>query len=121
VYACIEVKQVTVITDTRSSVRFPIKLPITVRTADSREHFAETDDISSGGVLFHTNASLKVGTMIRFHIVVPADILGTKTDVLVNCTGRVVRCDEQRGKKQVGAVIDEYCLERVYPQAACAG
>lgn len=109
----------TVIASTRSSVRFPIKLPITVRTADSREQFAETADISSGGVLFHSNAALKVGTIIRFRIVLPAGVLGTETDVLVNCTGRVVRCSEdvERGKKAVGAVIDEYCFERVLAHA----
>jgi len=105
---------------TRSSVRFPLKLPLTVRTNDAREHFAETADISAGGVLFHTNASLDVGTIIRFRIVLPAMVLGTDTDVLVNCSGRVVRSldekDEkgEKGKKAVAAMIDEYCFERVY-------
>ena len=99
---------------TRSSVRFPLKLPLTVRTNDAREHFAETADISSGGVLFHTKASLDVGTVIRFRIVLPAIVLGTETDVLVNCTGRVVRSLDEKGKKAVAAMIDEYCFERVY-------
>ena len=103
--------------DSRSSVRFPLKLPITVRTSDAREHFAETADISAGGVLFHTRATLDVGTIIRFRIVLPASVLGTDTDVLVNCTGRVVRAMEERGKTAVAAVIDEYCFERVYSAA----
>jgi PilZ domain len=79
------------VNDSRSSVRFPLKLPLTVRTDDAREHFAETADISAGGVLFHTKADLDVGTIIRFRIVLPAVVLGTDTDVMVNCTGRVVR------------------------------
>ena len=99
---------------TRSSVRFPLKLPLTVRTNDAREHFAETADISAGGVLFHTNASLDVGTMIRFRIVLPAIVLGTDTDVLVNCSGRVVRTLDEKGKKAVAAMIDEYYFERMY-------
>lgn len=103
--------------DSRNSVRFPLKLPITVRTGDSREHFAETADISAGGVLFHTNASLDVKTIIRFRIVLPAAVLGTTTDVLVNCTGRVVRSHQDNGKHAVAAVIDEYCFERVYAHA----
>ena len=47
--------------------------------------------------------------------------------MLVNCTGRVVRClDEQKeesnfkdapGKKAVAAVIDEYNFERVFSHA----
>ena len=100
-------------TDLRSSVRFPLRLPITVRTVDSREYFAETSDISAGGVFFHTGAPLEVGTEIRFRIILPAAVLGTDTDVLVNCTGRVVRALSDSGKTSIAAVIDEYCFERV--------
>lgn len=105
--------------DTRSSVRFPLRLPITVRTADAHEYFAETEDISAGGVLFHTKSVLDVGTVIRFRIVLPASVLGTDTDVQVNCTGRVVRSLDEKGlkdekdSKAVAAVIDEYCFERI--------
>lgn len=99
--------------DTRSSVRFPLRLPITVRTADAHEYFAETADISAGGVLFHTKSALDVGTVIRFRIVLPASVLGTDTDVQVNCTGRVVRSLDEKGNKAVAAVIDEYCFERI--------
>jgi len=105
------------VADTRSSVRFPLKLPITVRTADAREHFAETADISAGGVLFHTKTALDVGTVIGFRIVLPASVLGTDTDVLVNCSGRVVRSLDEKGKKSVAAVIDEYCFERIFSHA----
>ena len=103
--------------DLRSSVRFPLRLPITIRTEDSREHFAETADISAGGVLFNMNTALPLGTIIRFRIVLPAAVLGASTDVMVNCTGRVVRCMEEKGKKAVAAVIDEYNFERVYSHA----
>jgi len=106
------------VNDSRSSVRFPLKLPLTVRTADAREHFAETADISAGGVLFHTKAALDVGTVIRFGIALPAGVLGTNTDVLVNCTGRVVRSLDEKGNKSVAAVIDEYSFERVFSAAS---
>jgi len=105
--------------ETRSSVRFPLKLPLTVRTNDAKEHFAETADISAGGVLFHIKEkeTLAVGTIIRFRIVLPAAVLGTDTDVLVNCSGRVVRALDEKGKKAVAAMIDEYSFERVYSAA----
>ncbi|HEX2328570.1 MAG TPA: PilZ domain-containing protein [Candidatus Angelobacter sp.] len=103
--------------ESRSSVRFPLKLPITVRTADARELFAETADISAGGVLFHTRAALEVGTVIGFRIILPASVLGTDTDVLVNCKGRVVRSMNEQGKAAVAAVIDEYCFERIFSAA----
>lgn len=103
--------------DLRSAVRFPLRLPITIRTSDSREHFAETADISAGGVMFHMNSDLPVGTVIRFRIVLPAAVLGADTDVQVNCTGRVVRCLDEHGKRSVAAVIDEYNFERVLSHA----
>jgi hypothetical protein len=109
--------------DTRSSVRFPLRLPITVRTADAHEYFAETADISAGGVLFHTQSPLAVGAVIRFRIVLPAAVLGTDTDVQVNCTGRVVRAlDEkaEKGSKAIAAVIDEYCFERILANSLAA-
>ena len=99
---------------TRGSVRFPLRLPLTVRTNDAREHFAETADISAGGVLFHTKATLDVGSEISFRIVLPAIVLGTDTDVLVNCSGRVVRALDEKGKKAVAAMIEEYSFERVF-------
>ena len=67
--------------------------------------------------MFHMNSGLPVDTTIRFRIVLPAAVLGADTDVLVNCTGRVVRCLEEQGKKAVAAVIDEYNFERVLSHA----
>src|SRR5258707_3594654 len=103
--------------DLRSSVRFPLKPPIPIGRDDAHVFFAETADISAGGVLFHMNAELAIDTVIRFRIVLPAAVLGAETDVLVNCTGRVVRCREEKGKRAVAAVIDEYNFERVYYHA----
>jgi len=95
----------------RSSVRFPIKLPIAV-SGEADAHAAETEDISAGGVLFKVDSDMAIGSMITFKIAMPAAVLGTPNDVLVNCVGRVVRCNDEGGKKQVAAVIDEYKFER---------
>jgi hypothetical protein len=97
----------------RSSVRFPIKLPIAVRHDQAAaEHAAETTDISAGGVLFHVDSEMPIGATINFSIAMPASVLGTPTDVLVNCVGRVIRSNEENGRKSVAAVIDEYHFER---------
>ena len=97
----------------RSSVRFPIKLPIAVKNEDAAsKHNAQTSDISAGGVLFEVDADMAVGSTINFSIAMPASVLGTPADVLVNCVGRVIRCTEEMGRKSVAAVIDEYRFER---------
>ena len=95
----------------RSSVRFPLKLPVEVR-ADRSGLTAETEDISAGGVLFYMDAAVDIGSTIDFSISMPASVLGTATDVVVKCTGRVVRCSKHGDKTAVAAVIDEYHFDR---------
>jgi hypothetical protein len=97
----------------RSSVRFPIRLPIAVHSdVAGGEHAAETKDISAGGVLFDVETDMPVGSTINFSIAMPASVLGTPTDVLVNCVGRVIRSSDVSGRVSVAAVIDEYHFER---------
>ena len=96
----------------RSSVRFPIKLPVAVTTEAHHEHHAETENISAGGVLFTVDADMAPGSRIEFSIAMPASVLGTASDVMVKCVGRVVRCDDEGTRKSVAAVIDEYRFDR---------
>lgn len=95
----------------RSAVRFPLRLPVEVK-AETRSHQAETRDISSGGVLLQMDMPVKVGSAIEFSIAMPAEVLGTGSDVKVHCVGRVVRSFSEEGRNAVAAVIDEYSFER---------
>lgn len=95
----------------RSSVRFPIKLPVAITTEAKQEHHAETENIA-GGVLFTVDADMAPGSRIEFAIAMPATVLGTASDVMVKCVGRVVRCAEEGNRRAVAAVIDEYRFDR---------
>ena len=96
----------------RGAVRFPIELPVAIRS-ESGTCNAMTADISAGGVLFHSEAPLAVGSTIEFTINMPGPVVGASTDVLVNCVGRVVRCSQEKsGPADVAAVIDDYSFER---------
>jgi hypothetical protein len=96
----------------RCAVRFPIRLPVAIRS-ESGTYQAMTTDISAGGVLFHSEAPITVGSTIEFTINMPGDVVGSYTDVLVNCVGRVVRCSEEiSGPADVAAVIDDYSFVR---------
>lgn len=94
----------------RSAVRFPLRLPVNVH-AQRNELKAETKDISAGGVLFYLQEPVNVGTSIEFTIQMPAGVIGTDKDVVVNCVGRVVRCSAESGRYAIAAVIDEYGFE----------
>ncbi len=96
----------------QSAVRFPIKLPVSVKSK-SGERRTETQNISANGVLFQVvDAEMPVGSMVDFSISLPADVVGAETDVRVDCRGRVVRSFEDSGRRGVGVVIDEYRFDR---------
>ena len=52
--------------------------------------------------------ALHAGLGIRFSLRMPGTILGTPRDILVHCTGRVVRCSMSQSHFQTAATIDEY-------------
>ena len=97
--------------DMQSAARFPIKLPILVKSK-SGANAAETENISANGVLFHVDSEMPIGSMVDFTISLPADVVGSEADVQLDCRGRVVRNFEEDGRRGVGVVIDEYRFER---------
>jgi c-di-GMP-binding flagellar brake protein YcgR len=98
--------------DLRNAVRFPLHLPVTLKTA-TEEHRAQTIDISAGGLLFQTETEVEVGAEVEFTVAMPGDVLGSNRDVLVKCQGRVVRCTTESSGRRVAVVIDEYQFERI--------
>jgi hypothetical protein len=97
--------------DMQSAMRFPIKLPISVKSK-SGDSATETQNISANGVLFQVDGEMPVGSMVDFTISLPADVVGAEADVQLDCRGRVVRNFEEGGRRGVGVVIDEYRFER---------
>jgi len=49
---------------------------------------------------------------VDFTIMLPAEVLGARQNVQIDCRGRVVRSFDDRGRRGVGVVIDEYHFER---------
>lgn len=98
--------------DLRNSVRFPLHLPVILKTPGG-EFEAKTNDISAGGILFHLDSEIEVGAPVEFTVEMPAEMLGSDLRVLVKCQGRVVRCSADNAGCNVAVVIDEYHFERV--------
>jgi hypothetical protein len=95
----------------QSAPRFPLHLSASVKTQGSA-YSAETENISANGVLLAMENDVPVGSMVDFTILLPADVVGSRRDVQIDCRGRVVRSFEDRGRRAVGVVIDEYHFER---------
>src|SRR5262249_46435334 len=97
--------------DVQGAARFPLKLPISVKS-ECGASTAETQNISANGVLFQMESDMPVGSRLDFTISLPANVVGTESDVQIDCRGRVVRSFEDEGRRGVGVVIDEYRFER---------
>ena len=95
----------------QSAPRFPIHLSASVK-AQGSAYTAETENISANGVLLAMESDVPVGSLVDFTIVLPADVVGAPQNVQLDCRGRVVRSFEDRGRRGVGVVIDEYHFER---------
>lgn len=98
--------------DLRNAIRFPLHLPVTLKTTNE-EHQAVTIDISAGGILFRSETEVEVGSAVEFTVAMPGDFLGSDRDVLVKCHGRVVRCSTEPTGRNIAVVIDEYKFERL--------
>jgi len=97
--------------DLQSAVRFPIKLPVFVKSKTGQSQ-TETENISANGVLFQLDSAIPVGSPVDFTISLPAEIVGADTDVQLDCRGRVARSFEEGPRVGVGVVIDEYHFKR---------
>jgi len=97
--------------DMQSAPRFPLHLAASVK-AQGAAYSAETENISANGVLFAMDSDVPVGSLVDFTIMLPAEVLGARQNVQIDCRGRVVRSFEDRGRRGVGVVIDEYHFER---------
>jgi hypothetical protein len=99
------------LSDARTGRRFPLNLPVKLKDGKSgRKHPASTNNLSAAGVFITTNLPFRKGSKLSFQITLPAPVIGSKSDVEVNCAGRVIRVDAPaRGKRRgVACIIDKY-------------
>ena len=93
----------------RTAVRFPMHLSLQVTTPDGSID-AKTENISANGILFTAETLPPVDSTITFTIRMPAEVMGTKEDVSIQCIGRVVRHQWHGDEGQAAAIIDEYFM-----------
>ena len=72
---------------------------------------ATTENVSANGLLFTGPELPAVNTRVSFTLSMPAALMGTEADVMVYCSGRIVRHQQSGADKMAAAVIDEYLLK----------
>jgi len=97
--------------ENRQARRFPLQLPVAVTGRTTLDR-TTTENISAGGVLLSVESEVEVGARVALSIRMPAEVLGAPQDVLLNCSGRVVRRSPADRGSTVAVVIDEYDFER---------
>ena len=95
--------------DKRSTRRFALRLPVSVRSGEDEPHEAQTRDVSARGICFYVESEIQAGSAIDFTLTLPPEITLTES-IRVRCKGRVVRVEggSPASKMAVAAVIDEY-------------
>ena len=94
----------------RSTRRFSLRLPVTVKFSDGgEEKTAHTRDVSARGICFYLDSSVTEGSEIEFTLTLPPEITLTES-IRVHCKGKVVRVEPQApgGKVGIAAVIERY-------------
>ena len=94
----------------RTSVRFPLRLVILLETEDGCVE-AVTENISANGLLFVGKKLPSVDSRVSFTMSMPSALMGTEADVMIYCSGRIVRHQQQGSDTMAAAVIDEYLLK----------
>lgn len=85
-------------------------MPVQVET-DRGWVDAMTENVSANGLLFTGPDLPPVDSRVSFTLCMPAALMGTETDVMVYCSGRIVRHQQSGMDKLAAAVIDEYLLK----------
>jgi hypothetical protein len=92
----------------RSTRRFALRLPLTVKFPQGDQREAQTRDVSARGISFYVDTPLDEGTPIEFTLTLPPEITLTES-IRVHCKGKVVRVEPQNpGRIGIAAIIERY-------------
>jgi TonB family protein len=85
--------------DRRGERRALIAVPMLARWTDARKHELKVNsrDISDGGIFFHSNSDIAIGTEVEVTFTLPSDP-GTAGNKRLRVQGTVVRAERETGK-----------------------
>ncbi|MCE5307418.1 MAG: PilZ domain-containing protein [Acidobacteriales bacterium] len=89
--------------DHRKHRRYELRLPVELIRAGKSQisNRGETKNVSSGGVLFTSDAKIDVGESIEYMISLPQGV-GQGASVRLRCLGKVLRLEEHEARYEDG-------------------
>ncbi len=92
----------------RTTRRFALRLPLTVKFPQGEPKEAQTRDVSARGISFYVDSTVAEGSPLEFTLTLPPEITLTES-IRVHCTGKVVRVEPATpGRVGIAAVIERY-------------
>src|ERR1700750_766115 len=92
----------------RTTRRFALPLPLTVKFPQGEQKEAQARDVSARGISFFVDSTISEGSPIEFTLTLPPEITLTES-IRVHCTGRVGGVEPPHpGRIGIDAVIERY-------------
>jgi len=88
----------------RAGTRITARVPTRVRTAQGKDHTAETRDVSANGVFLYTNSKMEKGAEVELVLILPPELTSGEK-CWVCCQATIVRVEEQGKDFGVAAQI----------------
>jgi len=88
----------------RAGTRIKTRVATRLRTAEGKDHTAQTRDISANGVFMYTNSKMEKGTEVELVLILPPELTSGEK-CWVCCQATVVRVEEKGSDYGVAAQI----------------
>lgn len=92
-------------TERRAGSRIKTRVSTRVRTAEGKDHNAQTRDVSANGIFLYTNSKLEKGTEVELVLILPPELTSGEK-CWVCCQATVVRVEGQGSDYGVAAKIE---------------
>lgn len=107
---CDEVQMELTTPERRSLTRFPLQLSVKIQISSTDAViFAETKNISAGGVYMYTHSQLELGSELELSLGLPPELTQSASMIDIACRAKVLRIDKDSdGRTGIAAEIYSY-------------
>lgn len=91
-------------TERRAGSRIKTRVPTRIRTAEGKDHTAQTRDVSANGIFLYTNSKMAKGAEVELVLILPPELTSGEK-CWVCCRATIVRVEEKGSEYGVAAQI----------------
>ena len=96
----------------RSLTRFPLQLLVKIQISGTDAVvFAETKNVSAGGIYMYTSSHLDLGSELELFLALPPELTQSATSIDIACKGKVLRVDKDPGSGRMGIAAEIFSYD----------